>query len=307
MTDHLRPSIDDPEQSINLVVGSTRRVFRVTVLLLSKQPESTLWRAVHPLLLGGQPDAFLRFPGAREEYFQNVLDIIDGKDTWWYLKTRCRFFELVSQLRGLNITGTARLIHEHERQQQEEKRQRFELLTEVYCIGLAEPFLPPSVRFRPIQIINADQISKYGYSLYRYELYFVCSRHVELDQAIVSEVIHDLNILTYGADGLDDDSTIPVPWPSPSVDVSITWPKKLRVDQRPVMQMAAQIRERYPTVKVWLALCVDSTDRVCIRVQPRNGDTREQSFVSCCLEYDLQPLDDDSSYMHHKTCIDIDM
>ena len=300
---HLHQSIVDVKESINIVVGTEfpQRVFCVPLSLLSKQPGSMLWRAVQRHL-SDSPAELLRFPTAREEYFQYVLDIIKQTDTWRELKTRSRLFDFISQLDYFIISGTTALIDTHQRQKQEERRQQTHHLRQVRSLAMATQFLPSSVCFHRILMSHGTRMGIFGMPLYRYELRMDHENYQrELDQALASEVIHDLNTLTFGTNDRYETETIPVPWPHLSVDVTIDWltPATFRPDQKTVMQTAARIRNRYPTVKA--SLCVRGT-RVHIRVQPRNGDSRERSYLQCCLDYDLERLDD-ISCVHNTTCV----
>jgi hypothetical protein len=292
--DQLNNSIVDITESVDISVGDHREFIRVPLSILSSQPGSMLWRAVE-LHLAERPDKMLRFPTACGEYFQFILDILANKDTWHKLKTRSKLFHLMTQLDYFNITGTVSLIKAHADGKQEETRQQKEHQRKLHCIRLATAFLPVSVLFRKIALTSSNWMGVYGTSLYRYVVDMVDHNYQELDQLVVSEVIHDLHILTVG----DEASSLPVPWPELSLNVSITWLETLRPCQYTVMRLATQIRADYPIVKVSLYVHVN---KIYIRIQPRNGIELEQSFRRCCREHRFERLETTDYYVHTTTC-----
>jgi hypothetical protein len=292
--EQLNTAIVDIKESVDISIGDHREFIRVPLSILSSQPGSMLWQAVE-LHLDEQPDQMIRFPTACAEYFPFILDILANKDTWYQLKTRSRLFHLMTQLDYFHITGTVSLIKAHDDGKQEDTRQQREHQSELHRIRLATDFLPVSVLFRQIALTSSDWMGVYGISRYRYVLDMVDHKYQELDQAVVSEVLHDLHILTVD----EEASSLPVPWPELSLDVSITWLETLRPCQHKMMELATQIRTDYPIVKV--SLCVH-VNRIYVRVQPRNGIELEQSFRRCCREYRFERLEATGYYVHTTTC-----
>jgi hypothetical protein len=290
----LHKVIVDVKESIDIVVGG-RTFTRVPLSILSKQPGSMLWKAVQ-VHLDDHTTESLHFPMVQEEYFQYVLDILENKNTWPEIKTRGRMAELISQLEYFNITGTVSLIQQNHDQNKEEQRQREQHQGQLHSMRLANEFLPSTVLFKQIGMVTATRMGVYGLPLYRHLLKMDPDNYQrELDQVLTSEVIHDLQILSFGHEYADA-ATVPIAWPTLSIDVSVDWTGALLSCQYDVMHIAARIRTRYPTVKVSLYI---HDNRVYIRVQPRNDDEDEPTFRQCCHDNDLVLLDE--TYVVHTT------